>query len=671
MRVITSRRLLVSLVSLVLAWLPVVAGAQTRTLADVKDFSLEELMTMEIEPVFGASKRLQPVTEAPASVTIITSAEIARYGYRTLADVLRSVRGFYVTNDRNYSYLGARGFARLGDFSTRILLLVDGHRTNDNIFDQAAIGLEFGIDAAMFDRVEIVRGPSSSLYGTNAVFAVVNVIVRKGADQKGATAAADVGTFGTRRAYVAVGNTLGSGLDYSLSASYSGSNGPSRLYVPAFDAPETNNGIAERMDGEESGQLFGRVKFADFTLTGVYGNRVKDVPTASYGSAFNQPTLQTTDQHGFVEGEYARTVKGNRVALRAYFDRLYYSGAYPRGLTEDGGLANYQDYAIGMWTGAEARLSRTLPWRQELTIGTELRDNFRQAQGATSDDSPDANFAIDRSSRAGAVYAQDEIVIHRRVRANVGVRYDAYANFSRLTPRAALIVAPSVRQAFKYLYGTAFRAPNAYELDYFSAGLRNESLRPETMTSHEFVWELYTRKWLRTSASVYHNRVAQLITLVDDPTTELNLIWANHGEARAEGLELEGEWRFARFESLASYAFQHTTDLETMDRVTNSPRHVAKIRFSTPGPVPGSTIAVENQYLSSRTTLAGNTTAPASIANITFVEPVGRRIDVVAAVRNMFNARYADPGSEEHRQDVIEQDGRTFTVRLRWRFWIR
>ncbi|HLG56655.1 MAG TPA: TonB-dependent receptor [Vicinamibacterales bacterium] len=664
MKVITSRPILVFLM---LACLPVTAGAQTGASAYVRGLSLEDLMRIEVEPVFGASKRLQPVTEAPASVTIVTGAEIARYGHRTLADVLRSVRGFYVTNDRNYSYLGARGFARLGDFSTRILLLVDGHRMNDNIFDQAAIGPEFGLDAAMFERVEIVRGPSSSLYGTNAVFAVVNVIVRKGAEQNGATAAADAGTFGTRRAHVAVGNTLANGLDYSLSASYSGSNGPARLYIPAFDAPETNNGIAERMDGEESGQLLGRVKFANFTLTGVYGNRVKDIPTASYGSAFNQPTLQTTDQHGFVEGEYARTVKGNEVALRAYLDRLYYSGTYPRGLTEDGALQNYQDYASGMWTGAEARLSRNLPWRQTLTIGTELRDNFRQAQGATSDDSPDANFAIDRSSRAAAVYAQDEITIHRLVRANVGARYDAYAQFSRLTPRAAVILTPSARQVFKYLYGTAFRAPNAYELDYFSAGVRNESLRPETMTSHEIVWEGYTGKWLRTSASVYRNRVAQLVTLVEDPTTELNLIWANHGEARGQGLELEGEWRFKRFESLVSYAFQHTTDLETLDRVTNSPRHVAKIRFSTPGPVPGSTIAVENQYLSSRTTLAGNTVDPASIANVPFVEPLGRGIEVVAAVRNLFNTRYGDPGSEEHRQDVIEQDGRTVTVGLRWK----
>ena len=86
-----------------------------------------------------------------------------RYGYRTLADILRSVRGFYVTNDRNYSYLGVRGFSRPGDYNARILLLVDGHRLNDNIFGAALIGTEFPLDVDLIERVEIIRGPSSSL----------------------------------------------------------------------------------------------------------------------------------------------------------------------------------------------------------------------------------------------------------------------------------------------------------------------------------------------------------------------------------------------------------------------------------------------------------------------------------------------------------------------------
>ena len=125
----------------------------------LSDLSLEDLMQIDAGQVFGASERLQPAIEAPASVSFITAQEIHRYGYRTLADILRSVRGIYVTNDRNFSFVGARGFGKPGDYNSRILLLINGHRVNDNVFGQAEIGAEFGLDPATFERVEIIRGP--------------------------------------------------------------------------------------------------------------------------------------------------------------------------------------------------------------------------------------------------------------------------------------------------------------------------------------------------------------------------------------------------------------------------------------------------------------------------------------------------------------------------------
>ena len=78
---------------------------------ELSQLSLEQLADLRIDSVHGASKYTQKVTEAPSSVTIITADEIQRFGYRTVADILRSVRGFYVTNDRNYSFLGVRDFA--------------------------------------------------------------------------------------------------------------------------------------------------------------------------------------------------------------------------------------------------------------------------------------------------------------------------------------------------------------------------------------------------------------------------------------------------------------------------------------------------------------------------------------------------------------------------------
>ena len=77
-------------------------------------------------------------------MTVITGKEIQQYGYRTLADVLEAVRGFYITYDRYDSYVGVRGFGLLGDWNSRILLLIDGHRINDDILGQAFAAGNFG-----------------------------------------------------------------------------------------------------------------------------------------------------------------------------------------------------------------------------------------------------------------------------------------------------------------------------------------------------------------------------------------------------------------------------------------------------------------------------------------------------------------------------------------------
>ena len=154
-------------------------------------------------------------------MSFITAEEIARYGYRTLADILRGVRGMYVTDDRNFSLLGMRGFAKPGDYNSRILLLVNGHRVNDNVFGQAEIGAEFGIDPAMFERVEIIRGPASSLYGDSAFFArgQRHHAVRRVAGRR-ARSRPTTGTLGTRLARASAGQRFANGVDLAVSGTY-------------------------------------------------------------------------------------------------------------------------------------------------------------------------------------------------------------------------------------------------------------------------------------------------------------------------------------------------------------------------------------------------------------------------------------------------------------------
>jgi outer membrane receptor for ferrienterochelin and colicins len=295
------------------------------------DLSLEELMRLDPGRVFGASERNQPAIEAPASVSFITAEEIKRYGYRTLADILRGVRGMYVTNDRNFSYLGTRGFGNPGDYNSRVLLLVNGHRVNDNVFGQAEIGSEFGIDPALFERVEIIRGPASSLYGNSAFFAVINVITKSGASLDGTSLTVEDGTLGTRLARASAGQRLANGLEVAVAGTYQQSAGVNQLYFPTFNLPATNNGIAQGLDGETVGQIYGQVRFKNVVFTGVYGRREKDVPTASFGTLFNehQPNEQTTDHHTLADVEYSRTLGIGHVTVRGSFDRFSYDGIYP------------------------------------------------------------------------------------------------------------------------------------------------------------------------------------------------------------------------------------------------------------------------------------------------------------------------------------------------------
>src|SRR5687767_13325484 len=125
-----------ALLLLLMASTPLRAQTAAPSPADdqLTDLALEDLLKVK---VYAASKFLQEAAQAPASVSVISADEIRNHGYRTLADILRSVRGFYVTYDRDYSYVGVRGFSRPGDYNGRVLLMVNGHRLNDTIFEQA------------------------------------------------------------------------------------------------------------------------------------------------------------------------------------------------------------------------------------------------------------------------------------------------------------------------------------------------------------------------------------------------------------------------------------------------------------------------------------------------------------------------------------------------------
>ena len=257
---------------------------------------------LEIPSVYGAAKYDQKVNEAPAAVIIITAEQIRKYGYRNFAQILDSAPGLFTNNDRNYGYLGIRGFNRPGDYTSRVLLLIDNHRLNDAVFDQGGSGTEMPIDVDLIDRIEIIKGPGSSLYGTNAFFGVVNVITKRGRDIKGAEVSGEASSFNTYRSRLSYGNKFSNGVEMLVSGSFSDSEGHRELPYPAFAS--TNNGIAKDADRDNLYYYTGKLSYADFTLTGGHQWRNKNVPTAAFGTVFNDNRQHTLDERTYLDLVY-------------------------------------------------------------------------------------------------------------------------------------------------------------------------------------------------------------------------------------------------------------------------------------------------------------------------------------------------------------------------------
>lgn len=217
-----------------LSWILLAAleGACGQT-KDIMDLNPEELKSVQ---VYSASMYLQDDREAPSSVTVITADQIRQFGYRTLADALQSVGGFDVTYDRNYANVGVRGFSRPGGYNDQVLLLVNGHRFNDNVYNSAQIGTEFPLDVALIERIEIVRGPSSSLYGASAFLAVINVITKSAQTAAGLELSFEAGGFGSYRGRSTIGGNY-HGVDALFSGTIYDSAGPARLFFPHLTVP--------------------------------------------------------------------------------------------------------------------------------------------------------------------------------------------------------------------------------------------------------------------------------------------------------------------------------------------------------------------------------------------------------------------------------------------------
>jgi outer membrane receptor for ferrienterochelin and colicins len=644
--------------------------ATSQKTPDLTTVPIEALMNMDVPKVYAASKVEQKVSEAPSSITIVTGDEIKKQGYRTLADVLENVQGFNVSYDRDYAFLGVRGIS-LGDFNSRVLLLVDGHRVNNNLTDGAFIDSAFILDMDLVDRVEVIRGPGSVLYGNNAFFGVINVITRQAKDINGIEASFDYGQFESYKGRVTFGKQFTNGLSLLLSGSIYESEGADGLFYSGFNTPAQNNGVAQKMDGDYNRSAFGSLAYCDFTLEGAFNRRDKVNPTAQFNlTTFNDPRLRTTDERGYSALKFAHSFPDVvDVTAQVYYDHYTHDIGYPQSVIV-GNTVLFSGFTSetdrGEWWGTELQLTKTLWDRHVVTVGAEYRDDFTQEQNISG------QTPVDSSRLSYGVYAQGDFALLKTLHLDAGIRYDQYGHFApAFDPRIALIFTPVEGTTFKGIYGTAFRAPNFEEL----SDPRFLDIQPERITGYELVYEQEICHHLRSTVSGFYNQMDHLIVFDSGSFTNLN--------AQTAGIEaaIEGTWTNG-FRTRASYSFQETHEGSIGWQLPDSPNHLIKLNVIVPLWPDKLFAGADFQYTSDRLslhnttdaggqplTVQGATAESHGVMNLTlFSQNIIKNLEISASVYNALNSRYSDPSSRFHVQDLILQDGRSYRVKLTYRF---
>ncbi len=612
--------------------------------------------------VVGAALHPQTLQDAPASVTVITAEDIRKYGYRTLGEALTAVRGFYTTNDRTYETVGVRGFNLPGDYDSHVMVMVNGHNMVDNIFDYMLFfGNGFPIDMNLIKQIEIIRGPASALYGSNGIFATINVITKSPGESGPPTVTSDTGSFGEKKIQVIDTASLGSA-KVLFSGSVYNNTGESPLFFPQFNAPENNYGKAIDMNGEKGYHFFASLIWRNWTVMAAFAGDDQIQPVSWGPAIFNNRGTQNKETRNFIDAIYERPVAGGTLRWRTWYDAYHTLGRYDYALS-GGGVEDNRQHDLGDWVGTQLTYRFRPSFAGDITVGMESKIDIRALlTGYDVSPVPVQYLSVNHLNRSLGLLFQDEKKLSSEWRLDLGLRYDlsAYGN-NFLSPRGALLYQHS-EWAVKFLYGRSFRNPSAYQL-FYSDGLAvegNPNLRPETGNTVEVDVERKLGKRMNLQASAYGYRLRDFLVGVALPDGLIQ--YQNDDRIQAEGVELEINGRPANWiEATASYALQSTRD-ETL--LENSPQHLAKLRFAVPL---GRKFDLSSgmQYQSSRGTLAGNTLPPLYLADFTLTSKhLFPDFDFRLGLRNAFNKSYSDPVALTPGVDTMPQPGRSFFVEL-------
>jgi len=561
------------------------------------------------EVVVTATKTERSAQDITQSVTVITADELQHSSATTVAEAVKTATSVDI---REYGSRGATSTISLrGAGYQQVLVLLDGKRMNSASsggFDLSTLAVP--LDS--IERIEILRGPASALYGADAVGGVVNIITKKPTE----TTVSITGSAGPH-AFTSLGAGLSGRADsiyYVLSAGKERSHG--NLDNNAYD--RLNAGIKLGYDLDTTSSLEATMDYLDKDL-GVPGP-----------SSYPTPLAQQTDKDLVLGLAYkAQFSKELNASVNVYQTegKIAYQNPDPF-FPED---SNHRSVT----SGAEARVSWLANSWNLFTLGTEARED----QMVSSD-------AGDHTASLSAVYLQDEISMSDVFILVLGGRNDSHSVYGdQFSPKASLrILDSSTNTIVRASWGKSFRAPTLNDLYWpdTSWAVGNPDLRPETAEEYEAGIEQSLGNGSMIKFTTFDRKVTDLIEWQPDASYKYSPV--NIGEAHISGYEAEAKFVFS---DTVTFAINYT-EIDPVNEQTGE-----KIYYSIPHVQIGGSLYLA---LAKETSLSLDGrrvtnyvkpdeekwdyyTVDGKITE-TFYSGEGKKGDIFIGMKNMFNRKY-------------------------------
>jgi iron complex outermembrane receptor protein len=568
--------------------------------------------TEDIMQVYGdedmislATGYRQPVAKAPAVATVITAEEIESIGARTLDQVLETVPGLHVSTARAIS----DAYTIRGIFSennAQVLVMINSIPVSDAV--NGGRPQTWKMPVFNIERVEIVRGPGSAVYGADAFSGVVNVITKTAKNIDGTQVGAEAGSFETYGGWLLHGGQMG----------------PIDIAVALHG--NTADGYGDTIIADDQTRIDNVLGTSASLAPGLINTRRDDINTridlsydnwrlrAGYQGFFNVGTgvgtVLALDPEGKLDTQlfnadltYNQVVRDDlELNAQASFFRYdfdsslktlpngAFAGAFPNGVLNDVEfIADHVRTGItALYSGLRNHQLRLGVGFNYATVGNihEKRNFLLSPTGLpipagifTDTDTLGVEGSappFDRRVYYGLV--QDEWQIARDWTLTAGLRVDSFSDFgTTVNPRASLIWNVSPSLTAKLLYGQAFRAPSFLELVTREGGVArgNPNLDPETINTVELALLKQWNQDLETSFNVFWYETEDLIQAVTNPATQPSIVMFENTEGTwGSGIEFDGHYDITRNVSLKlNYAFQHSEDRVTKKSTGIAPKH--------------------------------------------------------------------------------------------------